>query len=109
MAGVRQFDPDEVVDRAMEVFWTRGYESTSIDDLVEATGINRGSLYNAFGDKQGLFLAAIDRYWTTFADDMVAALSDRDPTQRSEGCSNLLFGESVIRNFPEAALLLILR
>ena len=62
MAGVKQFDRDEVIERAMDLFWQRGYESTSVDDLVEATGINRGSLYGTFGDKRRLFLATIDRY-----------------------------------------------
>src|ERR1700738_3778032 len=65
MAGVKQFDRDEVLDRAMAAFWTRGYEATSIDDLVEATGINRGSLYGTFGDKRRLFLSALHRYWDT--------------------------------------------
>jgi TetR/AcrR family transcriptional regulator, transcriptional repressor for nem operon len=85
MAGVRQFDRDEVIERAMDLFWKRGYESTSIDDLVEATGINRGSLYATFGDKRRLFLAAIDRYWETFADGMITALSDSDPYRAIEG------------------------
>ncbi len=49
MAGVKRFDRNQVLDRAMAAFWTRGYEATSIDDLVEATGINRGSLYGTFG------------------------------------------------------------
>jgi TetR/AcrR family transcriptional repressor of nem operon len=62
MAGVKRFDKDEVLDRAMRLFWERGYEATSIDDLLKATGINRGSLYGTFGDKRRLFLAAVDRY-----------------------------------------------
>ena len=57
MAGIKQFDRHEVLDRAMAVFWKRGYEATSIQDLLEATGINRGSLYATFGNKQQLFLA----------------------------------------------------
>jgi TetR/AcrR family transcriptional repressor of nem operon len=52
MAGVKQFDRNQVLDRAMAAFWTRRYEATSIDDLVEATGIGRGSLYGTFGDKR---------------------------------------------------------
>jgi TetR/AcrR family transcriptional regulator, transcriptional repressor for nem operon len=55
MAGVRQFDRADVLDRAMVLFWKRGYEATSIRDLLTATGINRGSLYATFGDKKRLF------------------------------------------------------
>ena len=62
MTGVRQFDEGAVLDRAMETFWRRGYEATSIDDLVAATGVKRGSLYNAFGDKEALFFTAFERY-----------------------------------------------
>jgi TetR/AcrR family transcriptional regulator, transcriptional repressor for nem operon len=53
MAGVKQFDRADVLDRATVLFWRRGYEATSIRDLVTATGINRGSIYATFGDKKG--------------------------------------------------------
>jgi len=62
MARPREFDRDEVLDRALGVFWDRGYESTSIDDLVGAMGIGRASLYNTFGSKHDLFVEALDRY-----------------------------------------------
>jgi len=51
-----------VLDKAVETFWSKGYEATSIQDLVENMGIHRGSLYAAFGDKQRLFLTVLDRY-----------------------------------------------
>ena len=51
-----------VVQDAMEAFWTRGYAATSVNDLLEETGLNRGSLYASFGDKHRLFLTALDRY-----------------------------------------------
>ncbi|MEM6539356.1 MAG: TetR/AcrR family transcriptional regulator [Pseudomonadota bacterium] len=56
------FDPDEVLDAAMRVFWLKGYEGASLSDLTEAMGINKPSLYAQFDDKRGLFLAAIERY-----------------------------------------------
>ncbi|SLN28285.1 TetR/AcrR family transcriptional regulator [Oceanibacterium hippocampi] len=62
MARPRKYDDADVLDRAVEVFWLKGFAATSIQDLVEATGLNRGSLYNAYGDKAGLFAAAIERY-----------------------------------------------
>ncbi len=62
MARPRQFDPEEALAKAMELFWSQGYESTSIQQLVDAMGINRFSLYNTFGDKHSLYLAALDHY-----------------------------------------------
>ena len=58
----RSFDPDDAVERAMRVFWSRGYHATALPDLLRATKLSRGSLYAAFGDKHSLFLRALDRY-----------------------------------------------
>jgi TetR/AcrR family transcriptional repressor of nem operon len=62
MARTKAFDPASALHEAMLLFWSQGYESTSVQDLVEALGIGRGSLYDTFGDKHALFLAALDRY-----------------------------------------------
>lgn len=62
MSRTKQFDQTEVLNRAMQTFWTYGFEATSVEVLVERTGINRGSLYASFGDKRSLFLAALDKY-----------------------------------------------
>ncbi|MFI0718273.1 TetR/AcrR family transcriptional regulator [Streptomyces sp. NPDC021224] len=58
----RGFDADAALDRAMEVFWRRGYEGASLSDLTAAMGINRTSMYAAFGNKESLFHRAVDRY-----------------------------------------------
>ena len=58
----RSFDVDAAVERAMNVFWSRGYHATALPDLLRATKLSRGSLYAAFGDKHTLFLRALDRY-----------------------------------------------
>jgi AcrR family transcriptional regulator len=58
----RQFDADKALDRAMRVFWKKGYEGTSLPDLTKAMGINRPSLYAAFGNKESLFRKVLDRY-----------------------------------------------
>lgn len=58
----REFDADEALDCALEVFWRKGYEGTSLSELTEAMGINRPSLYAAFGNKEELFRKALDRY-----------------------------------------------
>ena len=58
----REFDIEDAVRDAMDVFWTRGYHATSLTDLLDGTGLSRGSLYKAFGDKKSLFLMALDCY-----------------------------------------------
>ena len=58
----RSFDLDRALDRALQMFWRKGYEGTSLADLTEAMGINRPSVYAAFGDKEALFRKALDRY-----------------------------------------------
>jgi len=62
MSRARQFDPQVALDKAMEVFWQKGYVGTSIDDLVAATGVSRYGLYDEFEGKRGLFLACLDHY-----------------------------------------------
>lgn len=58
----REFDAELALDRALEVFWRQGYEGAALSDLTAAMGINRPSLYAAFGNKEKLFAAAVDRY-----------------------------------------------
>ena len=76
----RQFNPDDVLDRAVEVFWERGYAGASLDDLTAAMRLNRPSVYAAFGDKHSLFLAALDRYGATLGrQPLEAMLREPDP------------------------------
>src|SRR3982751_4547831 len=58
----RSFDADRALDQALKVFWSKGYEGTSLPDLTTAMGINRPSLYAAFGNKESLFRKAVERY-----------------------------------------------
>src|SRR6185312_14173543 len=58
----RKFDESDVVAAARDEFWLRGYAATSVDDLTSVTGLGKGSLYGAFGDKHGLFMLALDDY-----------------------------------------------
>jgi TetR/AcrR family transcriptional regulator, transcriptional repressor for nem operon len=75
MARTREFDADEAVRRAMDLFWERGYEATSLRDLTDALEIGSGSLYAAFGSKDGLFQAALARYRQEQAQPLLDALS----------------------------------
>ncbi|WP_406465217.1 TetR/AcrR family transcriptional regulator [Streptomyces sp. NBC_00111] len=76
MARTREFDTEAAVSRAMDLFWTRGYEATSVRDLTAHLGIGQGSLYAAFGDKDGLYRAALEHYRTTLAADALRSLDE---------------------------------
>jgi len=78
MAGVRQFDEDDALDRVLAVFWRKGYGATSMQDLAEATGVLRGSLYNAYGGKESMFLAVFDRYKARYLASASKALDKPD-------------------------------
>jgi AcrR family transcriptional regulator len=70
----REFDVDQALDAALKVFWRKGFEGTSLPDLTKAMGINRPSLYAAFGNKESLFRRAIDRYAEGPAGEVFQAL-----------------------------------
>lgn len=76
MARPKEFDPTDALDKAMAVFWAKGYHDTSIRDLVDATGVNYYGLYSTFDDKNGLFLAALDRYRDVVTRRILAALDE---------------------------------
>jgi len=71
----REFEAATALDAALEIFRTKGYSGTSLEDLTETTGINRPSLYGAFGNKRALFEACVDHYWSRAGRDYQAALS----------------------------------
>jgi len=103
MVRPRQFDPAQVDEALLDVFWTRGYARSSIEELTQATGLLRGSLYAAYGSKEDMFRAAIRRYAADLAAaiatekrgldgaghvlDTVVQLTVRDPGRR--GCAIL--------------------
>ncbi|MGF1624019.1 MAG: TetR/AcrR family transcriptional regulator [Alphaproteobacteria bacterium] len=74
MPWEKQFDREAVLDRVMQLFWSRGYEATSMQDIVESTSVNRGSLYATYGDKHALYLAALRMYDERMRRDMLAEL-----------------------------------
>jgi AcrR family transcriptional regulator len=89
MGRPREFDTDAALEKAMRLFWAKGYEGTSVADLTETLGISRPSVYGAFGDKQSLCRTALERYASGPACDVAAALAQ--PTAR-EVAEHLLRG-----------------
>ena len=75
----RAYDPDTALARAADVFWRNGYDGTSLDDLVAATGMNRPSLYAAFGDKRDLYLKTLARYRDSARAVTLTLLADDPP------------------------------
>ena len=95
MARPIAFDRKHVLEQAIRVFWLQGYAGTSIKNLVDATGLQPGSLYAAFGDKRGLFLAALDAYFETMKQTLLGVLhSDKPPFERLSAFFNQLVRES---------------
>ncbi|GGM42634.1 TetR family transcriptional regulator [Micromonospora sonchi] len=79
MARTKEFDPDAALQSALELFWRRGYEATSMADLVEHLGIGRASIYATFGSKHELYLKAMDRYTEMRNQPLLAELSQPGP------------------------------
>jgi len=75
MAGVRQFDEEAMLEQALELFWQKGFANTTMQDLAAVTGVQRGSLYNAYGDKDTLFLKVFEKYRLRFVGQMRDALA----------------------------------
>ena len=79
MARTKEFDPDAALRAALELFWARGYEATSLADLVEHMGVARASIYATFGDKRALYLKALDLYGEVTDPGLLARLSAPGP------------------------------
>lgn len=95
MARLKAFDPDEALERAMELFWRDGYDATSLSALLEAMGISRQSLYDTFGDKRSLYLAALDHYAGGFAELLQRHLGSPD----AGVLALVAFGQSYLATF----------
>jgi TetR/AcrR family transcriptional regulator, transcriptional repressor for nem operon len=96
VARTKAFDRDAVLEKAMYSFWQRGYEATSMQDLVDAMGINRQSLYDTFGDKHELYLQTLEHYRCSEATTFLTPLGESKPLrQRLEKMFDLIIEEAV--------------
>ena len=92
----RSFDPDDALEKAMQVFWRHGYEGTSLSDLTEAMGINRPSLYATFGNKEALFEKVLDRYGAgpaSYLEESLKELTTRAVIEKLLKTSACLLGD----------------
>ncbi|MDB6001907.1 MAG: TetR family transcriptional regulator, partial [Rhizobacter sp.] len=74
MAGVRQFDEEQALEKALSLFWRKGFAQTSMQELAAVTGVQRGSLYNAYQGKEAFFLQVFERYRERFLAELGAEL-----------------------------------
>ena len=83
MPWEKRYDESDVLTRAMNAFWAHGYEATSMSDLVDATGINRGSIYSAFTDKHTLFVRALKHYDTHHRSEFLRKIGKSNPPKEA--------------------------
>ena len=97
----REFDTTLALERAMELFWRQGYHDTSLDDLVEAMGVQRYGIYTVFKSKHDLYLAALDHYQQTVSASLVTPLETADaslPAIKEYFAQLVVFATSPVRN-----------
>src|ERR1700753_1582272 len=83
MARTKDFDEDEVLKKAVNLFWLKGYNATSMQDLVDGLGISRSSLYDTYGDKHTLFIKALEAYKAQSAGSMCGIVSNMDSAKEA--------------------------
>jgi len=94
----KQFNVDDVLEKAMRTFWSKGYDATSMQDLVESMGINRGSIYDTFGDKRSLFLEALRRYDDVERKNVLVNISNgRTPRATIRALLDAIISDTVVR------------
>lgn len=107
MARTKEFDPDEALQRALELFWERGYEATSMADLVERLGVARASIYATFGGKHELYLKALDRYLRYTDPQIAEALSQPGPVLPAVQALIQRFAEESSRDRPRRGCMVV--
>lgn len=125
MTRAREFDREGALDRAMQLFWDQGYEATSLAQLLDAMGIARQSMYDTFGDKRALFVAALERYTERSAAaqaclaqapsvkrairDLFEGILDESQREQRRGCFGISSAVALAPHDPEVAALLAAR
>ncbi len=100
MPRPRSFEPKDALDQATQVFWAKGFDHTSYNDLVKATGVSRKGLYSAFGDKDDLFLKVLRHYRASFVPERFGPLFKKDVTLPEIKRLLSSFAENATKNDP---------
>jgi TetR/AcrR family transcriptional repressor of nem operon len=100
MARLREFDEDQALDAAVDCFWSRGYEATSVRDLAREMGIGGASLYNTFGDKRALFVRVLERYANRSTRERIARL---EASHRPRDAIRAFLAEVIERSLKDSA------
>ncbi len=96
MARTKEFDPEEVLDLALDLFWRRGYEGCSLRDLLDAMDISRQSLYDTFGDKRSLFLKVLARYEKLAMEGLIQLLDGKGTVTAVRGFGEYFLSKVVL-------------
>lgn len=104
MSGRKQFNEASALDAAMKVFWSQGYEATSLSDLEAATGLNKSSIYNTFQSKEVLFSRCLERFIVEYGEEPIARLNDPDFKTAITGFFDQLFKAYDNPNLPNGCL-----
>jgi AcrR family transcriptional regulator len=104
MVGARRFDEQEVIAIALDVFWRKGLHDATMQDLATATGVQRGSLYNAYGDKEAIFLRAFDQYAEQFLETSGNALAQGDAAAKLQNFFDVIIANMTSGSPPRGCL-----
>ena len=106
MARTKEFDKDAILDKAVDLFWFKGYNGSSMQDVVDTLGLSRSSLYDTFGDKRQLYLAALERYRNQAAAGLIEMVNTSRNTIKSlEKIFDMLVNESFTDRFPRGCFM----
>jgi len=104
MVGARQFDEQATIAIALDVFWRKGLHDATMQDLATATGVQRGSLYNAYGDKEAIFLRAFDQYAEQFLETAANALAKGNAAARIRNLFDVIIANMTSGSPPRGCL-----
>lgn len=106
MARLKEFDETEVLDKAVELFWTKGYNATSANDLVKGLGLSRSSIYSTFKDKRTLFIRSLDRYRKRNVAQIINMIEQSDDIHKTIAqIFRLIIAQDITAKIPKGCLM----